>query len=131
MLRHAFGYIGSVCLLVACVADPAPTQSVSTLAPGQFALATAVPAIANSSCAGVGLTDDVLHGAPGDPGTAWVGSGERRIELVWPPGFVARFSPTLEVVDATGKVVLREGDPIGGGCVTGDRHVLYIPPWEL
>jgi hypothetical protein len=42
-----------------------------------------------------------------------------RGEIVWPPGFTARFDPDLAVLDASGKVVYRAGDHIDGGCVAG------------
>ncbi len=78
-------------------------------------------------CAGVGL-DAVLHGSPNDPYVAWLrsnGPGAGRIEVVWPAGYRARFSPNLEVLNDRGIVVLREGDAISGACVTG------LSPWSV
>jgi hypothetical protein len=56
---------------------------------------------------------------------------EARLDVIWPPGYHARFVPTLEVLDAAGAVVLHEGDPVIGGCTTGDQNVLFlIPPFN-
>jgi hypothetical protein len=53
-----------------------------------------------------------------------------RHEIVWPYGFTARFDPDLAVLDASGKVVFRAGDPIDGGCVIGGAGspLLILPP---
>ncbi len=40
------------------------------------------------------------------------------IALIWPPGFTARFAPQLEVIDPIGQIVMREGDPLGGSCLS-------------
>ena len=66
---------------------------------------------------GVGL-DATLHGSASDPHVAWAvdaRSGER-FELVWPPGYRARFTPGLVILDASGTEVARDGDHITGGC---------------
>jgi hypothetical protein len=39
-----------------------------------------------------------------------------RENLLWPPGFRARFTPTLEVLDPFGRVYAREGDPAHDHC---------------
>jgi hypothetical protein len=36
-----------------------------------------------------------------------------------PPGFTARFTPQLEVLNANGDVVAREGTGVTGGCMAG------------
>ena len=71
---------------------------------------------------GVGLTA-VLHGSPSDPRVAWaIDSGsEQRIELVWPPGYQARFDPELMIFDVGGDIVAREGDLVTGGCHDVDQ----------
>ena len=111
------------------VNSPAPAES---LAPGEVALPTEVPQVLPSgvleACAGVGL-DAVLHGDPYDPRVAWlINNLGTRIDVIWPVGYRARFAPTLEVLDAAGLVVLREGDPVTGGCVTGDPLLLQLEP---
>jgi hypothetical protein len=116
---------------------PTPT-AVNSLAPaeslpqGEVALPTEVPVILPSGetevCAGIGLSA-VLHGDPHDRHVAWlVNSLGTRIDVTWPAGYRARFVPTLEVLDAAGAVVLREGDPVTEGCVTSDPHVLHLQP---
>ena len=49
-----------------------------------------------------------------------------RKELVWPPGYTARFSPELEILDASHRVRLVAGDMIDGGCVSGTGHDLFV-----
>ncbi len=123
---------------VACSPGPgAPTATAvnslapaESLAPGEVALPTEVPQVLPSgvleACAGVGL-DAVLHGAPNDPRVAWlINNLGTRIDVIWPVGYRARFAPTLEVLDPAGDVVLREGDPVTGGCVTGDPLLLQL-----
>lgn len=80
-------------------------------------------------CAGVGL-DAFLAGSPTDPRLTWlVDIGGRRLEILWPRRFTARFDPELAVLDATGRVVHRAGDRIEGACVVGDPDgPLLIPP---
>ncbi len=82
-----------VVLLAACGATPTPSPALPTLASDV------------SICAGVG-TGATLAGSPTDPRVAWLvdPTGGRR-EIVWPPGFTARFDPDLAVLDASGKVV--------------------------
>lgn len=47
----------------------------------------------------------------------WLEPGGRR--LVWPVGFVAWFTPTLEILDRNGQLVMEEGDAVTGACVAG------------
>ena len=74
----------------------------------------------NGSCRGVGLEGHIT-GDPNDPRLAWVDSdsGRGRTEVIWPPGFTARFVPRLEILDETGTIAFRDGDPVTGGCTTG------------
>jgi hypothetical protein len=86
----------------------------------------------NEICAGVGL-DAVLHGDPADPKVAWLTSkiGGPRLEIVWPFGFTARFTPDLEILDADGNVVIREGGAVTGTCDNlPDGAVYIIPPFR-
>jgi hypothetical protein len=86
----------------------------------------------NFACAGYGLADALLRGDPKAPGEkVWlepIGPGARKPRLVtWPAGFRARFTPRLELIDASGLVVAREGDRltgVGGQSRTDDR-------WEV
>lgn len=70
---------------------------------------------------GVGL-DAVLRGSASDPRVAWAVdkvSGQR-VELVWPPGYRARFDPGLTIFRAGGSIVAREWDLVTGGCIDVD-----------
>jgi hypothetical protein len=65
-------------------------------------------------CTGVGF--DAKEFLAGDPNFRPVAfartSAGKRIEILWPPGYNARFDPRLEIVGPTGEVVAREGDEI-------------------
>lgn len=74
----------------------------------------------NGGCRDIGLSGAELAGSPEDPRVAWLDlDGGGRREIVWPPGFTARFTPQLEVLDAAGSIVFRAGDSISGGCTAG------------
>jgi hypothetical protein len=77
-------------------------------------------------CLGVGF-DAVLRGSPQDPRVAWLEDRTEglRIDVVFPLGFVARFTPQLEVLDENGRVVARDGDGIDGGCGVA------LGPWTI
>jgi hypothetical protein len=51
-----------------------------------------------------------------------------RIDVVFPPGFAARFTPNLEILNAVGQVVAHEGDPVDGGCSLGGGTLLVLWP---
>jgi hypothetical protein len=76
-------------------------------------------------CAGVG-TEAVLAGDPTDPRVAWMVSRGQRVDVMFPYGFSARFAPDLELLDASGAVVARAGDPIDGGCVTAGPMLILL-----
>jgi hypothetical protein len=70
-------------------------------------------------CRDVGL-DATLIGNPADPRVAWLTTSTgQRIDIIWPPGYTARFAPRLEVLDANRNVAFRDGSTVSGGCVTG------------
>ena len=83
---------------------------------------------------GVGL-DATLHGSASDPHVAWAvnARGGGRFELVWPPGYRARFTPALVILDGAGAVVGHEGDHITGGCnsVTDPTAPMWVSGSEI
>ena len=79
----------------------------------------------NGGYRGIGI-DAVLAGDPNDPRVAWLEWNGRR-DIVWPPGFTARFAPNLQVLDGSGTVVFRAGDRISGGCAIGEDLLLIRP----
>ena len=109
------------------------------LLPGTARLPTD-PAWPGGCGVGVGL-DAVLHGSTSDPRVVWAAdrSSGDRIDLVWPAGYGARFNPGLEVLDASGAIVAREGDLLIGRCVTDqpgegpapvDASDIRPPTWQ-
>src|SRR5450432_603085 len=77
---------------------------------------SSLPTLANwnGGCRGVGF-EAALNGSPSDPRITWLtASGGQRRDIVWPPGYAARFTPNLEVLDANSNVVFREGSTVSG-----------------
>jgi hypothetical protein len=67
----------------------------------------------------------VLRGNADDPSVTWQTAidGAGRLEIVWPPGYQARFTPDLEVLDPYGEVIARDGDQVpAGGCAVGPAN---------
>ena len=96
--------------------------------------ALAVPTVDRTAeqlgCTGIGL-DATLTGDPNDPRRAWLvqADTERRVDIVWPAGYRARFTPSIEVLDAGGNVVMAAGDQVTTACVIGgnpDAPLLII-----
>lgn len=91
------------------------------------------------ACGGVGL-EAVLRGSRDDPRLVWLeitsalptapdATPGPPQTIVWPAGYRARFTPNLEILDAGGNVVLRDGDAIGGVCyVDPDVNTYYLEP---
>ena len=110
----------------ACGVQPEPLPSRET---GLLALPL-VP-IYGEGCPGIGLGDDtVLAGDPDDPRVAWVEQplSHGQVAVVFPSSLGARFTPALEIVDPSGRVLARAGDHIDGGCAAGGDKVLVLWP---
>lgn len=135
VMRGAMRLIVLIPLLLAisaCGASPPPSVSPRPLVSDTLALPTDplvdLPPGAVAACAGIALSA-ILHGDATDPHLAWLISDPgTRLDVTWPPGYRARFTPHLEVVDTGGVVVLKEGDPVSGACVSGDPRVLHLEP---
>ncbi|MFN8620638.1 MAG: hypothetical protein U0869_07855 [Chloroflexota bacterium] len=119
-LRHAT--LPLVALLLAACAGPNGGIALRALGPGERWLRVADIA---DVCRGTGLVDATIHGSPDDPRLVWVEfrDGSRK-EVAWPAGFSARFTPTLEVLDAIGRVVGVEGTEAIGQCPAKDHAML-------
>ena len=131
-MRH-FVAVAVLLVMAAC----APSPSSVPLAAGEIALPTeppvSLPPGAVEACAGVAI-GAVLHGATADPRAAWLidDFSGTRIDVEWPPGYRARFTPNLEVLDGSEVVVLKAGDPVTGGCVVNaaPATLLLEPPFQ-
>jgi hypothetical protein len=70
-------------------------------------------------CRGVGI-DGVLAGSVSDPRVTWLETEQGgQLPLVWPPGWRARFSPDLQVLDDQGVVRMKAGDRVSSICEKG------------
>lgn len=81
------------------------------------------PPPASGACPLAHLGRVTLRGDPaGLSRPVWVQriDGGQQLDIVWPYGFTARFNPDLELLNAEGEVVAREGDvlDLGGGVVS-------------
>ena len=105
---------------------PGPSTSVPATNPPSAATATIRTVdVSGTACAGIGINDGTLRGDRRDPRVAWLDHGSSgTMDLVFPTGFTARFTPRLEILDATGQVRFREGSAITGGCVWGEFDLL-------
>jgi hypothetical protein len=91
-------------------------------------LAVHLPTGATASCNRVSL-DATLHGDPLDSMVAWlVTANGTRVNVTWPPDYSARFSPGLEVLDATGALVLRAAADITSACRTASSDLMHLQP---
>jgi hypothetical protein len=115
-----------------------PSPTTASVVPGQTGVATTKPISGQPAanlifrtaeppsppppsvyvgCVGGGLGPFTLHGIEsGSEVLVWLEQDDhRQFAAVWPNGFPAEFNPELELRDAQGKVVAREGDIIEGG----------------
>lgn len=118
----------SMLLLGACSLGRVPPSPVA-IGPDTFALPAANWERDGQTllCAGGGWIDATIHGSPDDPMVVWVTRDGANLRLAWPSAsYVARFTPSLEVLDPGGKVLFREGDSVGGGCETGDPGIWQV-----
>ena len=85
-------------------------------------------------CGGVGFDDSILRGSPSDSDHVWLETvadsvrPSQRVSVRWPAGFRAHFVPQLELLDAKGQVVAREGDlltQIGGAHDPDGRFEIW------
>jgi hypothetical protein len=122
MKRRLGGVIATGLVVIACsgTATPRPTTALGTLAVPTLDTRGAYP------CAGVG-TEGVLTGDANDPRVAWLSEAGHRVDVVFPYGFSARFTPNLEVLGPSGAVVARGGDRVDGGCVTAGPLLILWP----
>ena len=99
-------------VVAGCAGSPTASPSMAVYA---------LPAVsdAGGACAGIGVEGATLTGDPTDPRVAWLASPYGRHDVVFPSGFRARFRPRLEVLNANGDVVAREGTAVTGGCLAG------------
>ena len=73
-------------------------------------------------CGGVGAGVVILRGNSNDARLTWETAldGSGRQDIAWPPGYLARFVPGLEVLDPSGRVIAHDADRVpAGGCVAG------------
>ena len=124
------GVVLTALLVAACSVRPMATPQRS-LGPGERWVPIAswtTPGGQQVLCAGGGFAEAIrLRGSPDDPRLVWmVDAGGTRTELAWPVGYSARFTPQLELLDNSGRVVGRQGTLVVGGCQTADHGVMAV-----
>ncbi len=129
-MKRGVVLVFAVALVTGCASPspPAPSDASGTL-PIPAKRRVVLPSGVIEGHGGIGMAS-VLHASPSDPRIAWLeGFPEgSRTDVIWPEGFRARFVPNLEVLDPDGRVVLREGDFVDGGWMTGDPSGLFLAP---
>lgn len=105
--------------------------------PGPSILPLPTDAFVSNVCLGIGGGFVLLRGDPTDSRLTWETAldGSGRQDIVWPPGYHARFSPRLEVLDPGGRVIARDGDHVpAGACVAGPaedpRQIVLVQPQD-
>ena len=68
-----------------------------------------------------------LFGSPSDPRLTWTTRLGERLELAWPVGYSARFTPGLEVLDQNDNVVAHGGELLVKACLTAESGI--FAPW--
>ena len=124
----------TTCVAALLVLDACGVGASTTLLPsGGYALKTVdmsgcASASAVCACGGVGLENTTIEGSPADSRVAWLASpGLPDRSVVFPSGWWARFTPMLEVIDASGHVAFRGGDRVAGACVASDGLLIGWP----
>lgn len=93
-----------------------------------YAPAVSLPTLGQATgCAGFGIVA-TLHGDPTYPGITWLEADGSRLDVYWPPGYRARFTPDLIVIDDHGTVVLREGSSVSEGCSVEQPEAVRLSP---
>ena len=66
--------------------------------------------------------EGLLRGRIGDARVVWIENAGSRVDISWPPGFIARFAPELELLGPTGDVIAHDGDHVqlGGGYMADE-----------
>ncbi len=104
----------AVFLLADCSAGMAGTVTIPTFpspSPGVQVL-----------CPASLYTPFTLEGDPAASPPVWgVDRFGRRFDIIWPPGFRARFTPKLEILDPSGAVVARAGTVSDAGGAGDDN----------
>jgi hypothetical protein len=125
----------SVALAVGCGPTPSrlpvPTPN-RALGAGETWLPVATKLFDGTAlCGGGGFVEDIrLRGSADDPRLAWlVFPGGSRREVSWRPGYSARFTPLIEVLDGRGDVVARDGSQALGGCGDSGGAIL-VESWR-
>jgi hypothetical protein len=94
-------------LLVVAACGPGANSSPAAVA---VALAT-FKQLPSGECPAGGLTGVRLRGDSAASPPVWVEDPQgRRLTVIWPNGFGARFDPKLELLGPSGSVVARDGD---------------------
>lgn len=116
LLSSGAKILAATVLVIGCEAGSAPTAATVNI-PTQPSPSPGVEVL----CAAAQRTPFRLEGnANASPAVWGVDIARHRFGIVWPPGFSARFSPGLEILDTSGAVVARQGTVSDAGGAGDD-----------
>jgi hypothetical protein len=116
---------------------PATPMPATPLPSGYVTISTLsgqTPEGPNPACADEYYYDAILHGDPTAEVPVWIEplpefyADRGRVEVIWPFGFSARFTPDLELLDSEATIVGREGGrlhDLAGRQETPTRWVIW------
>jgi hypothetical protein len=91
---------------------------------------TAVPV----ACGGARAADPVIGSLDGSassqPFSTWLVADGRKVFVVWPRGFSARFEPLLELIDRNNLVIAAYGDAIDLNIPSSSTGGTELDPYE-
>jgi hypothetical protein len=128
--RRASSLVVLTTLLIGC---GSLVVSAPPVVPRSFDPEPTLWTVSTRECEPTGITG-VLHSDPADPRVAWlVTPDERRVEVVWPTGYRARFvwvggMLALEVFDDKARLFATTTDVFTRTCSTGRPDVVLLMP---
>jgi hypothetical protein len=135
-VSRAFAGIGLGAILATACTTAIPSVEASASAtevmdvPLAVAPGAGLGAGPQGGCGSVAFSDLRVHGDQSRSPAVWVVAvdGGAAHAIRWPPGFSARFEPTLVIYDARGRPVARDGDLLANasGYPQSDRHPMTL-----
>ena len=124
------GILATACSTPLPSLEPPASGSDSGVVPLDVVPGAGLGAGPQGGCGSVAFSDMQLHGDPTASPAVWLVDVDGGVShpIRWPPGFSARFHPTLVILDAHGRVVARDGDVLkdASGDLPSARHPMTL-----